>query len=211
MPIQLPQFSHRHLTYLSLCAIFPAEDKPLANLIPSGKAAELESSYGLNGPDTFVHLVTNRFSDGSFHLHVDVAAESFFEGDSPTSLSNIEVLLDRLSQFVNHTAKLIMLEGHVTVEIEKLPKRGLARGLKGIEAEVGGETLELVGATFSISGKPFDRLKWRMKGDESIAASIFASLQNEEITDCYLENGVRIMFEGIDKFLTEKQHENRLF
>jgi len=97
-----------------------------------------------------------------------------------------------------------MLRGRASVAIARLPNRGLARGLKGIEAEVGGETLELVGATFSISGKPYDRLKWRVEKD-SINATLFASIRDAEITEEYLQLGFQIALEGFDKFLIEKQ------
>jgi hypothetical protein len=99
------------------------------------------------------------------------------------------------------------VRGRCEVEKESLPERGLARGLADQKTKApSGETLTLSGASFIISGKPFDVLEWESIGSRSIVTGkLYASFDDLELDDDYLIMAQDTIATGFLRFFLEQE------
>lgn len=203
MPIQFPDDHSSRVDWLSICAVFPPDDSALSAIIPDdGSENMIEARYESDGKALYVQRITSRFPDGKLHLHVNIAGEDYFDGEPPEDLVDLDEVAQGINQFIGHTALLVLLRGRATLPKDELPDRGLPMNLSGLETEIGGETLELVGATFSISGTPYDQLRWNIQED-SVTGRLHASFRDYTLDQDYLVVAQDTIKRGIEQFLLE--------
>lgn len=202
MPTNIPNLVGTRCDLLTVCSMIAQDNLVVGEWV--SEVADIRcDSRDIRGADRqWVRLIISKFSDGTSHIHVNIAKESYFDGDPPTETMPLAQVVGHLANISGHAA-FTVIRAHYAVSVDELPADGFACVLLGMAAKAGGEEMALTGFEMSVNGKPFDSFTCRREDDE-ISGMIEAS-RTTNLEDNYLNSALALIEQGIDKLILDRK------
>lgn len=200
MALAFPDFDDQLLEQFTACANFHADDA--SRLTGIGRIG-LQAQVNASGGPIWIRLVCEPDDEGVHgHVHFDIGREFIYEEVKSLTTVTPEELADAASRFFGQTMDVRFIATY-SIMVEVLPRHGLISALLGIETESCGHCLALDGASMSIVGDLFTRLRWDLDEEtDAVEVELTADTQTEYTTN-YLPALIDVMRDGLECFVLE--------
>jgi hypothetical protein len=205
MAIRIPNLTHSYLVVVNYCAyIDSARTNRAAEAIRETGRVEIECDVEADNSPDRIGLIVELDRDNDVHVHVEFARRDSIVGEIlPEESGSIDDWQRAIGRLHGYPLNLFV-SGLYKLPWKDVPAGGLVRGLSSISTETGSVTLSLTGAEIAIKGpSPYRRITWS-KSKDSLRGEVFARTE-VVLSDTYLEDGLKLLNDGIRRFILEEK------